>query len=89
MGGEKEWMVGGGGEFGWWEAEGEFGWWEEIGGGSLGGEEIGWVRWRRRRRRRGLCGFGEEIGGFGKEEVGLREFGERVSWVGEEGEENT
>lgn len=44
VGGEEEWIVGGGGEFGWWEAEGEFGWWEEIGGGSLGGEEIGWVR---------------------------------------------
>lgn len=39
-----------------------------VGGGEgvcvVGGNWVGKVR----RRRRGLCGFGEEIGGFGKEE---------------------
>lgn len=34
-------------------------------------------------------GLVRKLVGSVKKKIGLREFGERVSWVGEEGEENT
>lgn len=73
-------MVGGGGEFGWWEEEGEFEWWEEIGGGSLGGEEIGWVRWEEEEEEEGFVGLVRKLDGFGEKKRALWVC-EEIGWV--------